>query len=68
MLVIRGDEVLLGRQPTWPANRYSALAGFVSPGEAIEEAVLREVEEESRHPRPESAVRRLAAAGRSRPR
>jgi NAD+ diphosphatase len=47
MLVIRGEEVLLGRQPAWPEHRYSALAGFVSPGESIEAAVLREVEEES---------------------
>ena len=47
MLVIRGDEVLLGRQPTWPPGRYSALAGFVEPGESLEEAVAREVFEES---------------------
>ena len=47
MLVVRGDEVLLGRQPTWPPGRYSALAGFVEPGESLEEAVLREVHEET---------------------
>jgi NAD+ diphosphatase len=47
MLVTRGDEVLLGRQPSWPAGRYSALAGFVEPGESLEEAVAREVREES---------------------
>jgi NAD+ diphosphatase len=47
MLVSRGDEVLLGRQPSWPADRYSALAGFVEPGESLEEAVAREVLEES---------------------
>jgi len=47
MLVLRGDEVLLGRQPSWPADRYSALAGFVEPGESLEEAVAREVLEES---------------------
>jgi NAD+ diphosphatase len=47
MLVTRGDEVLLGRQPSWPAGRYSALAGFVEPGESLEEAVAREVLEES---------------------
>lgn len=41
------DRVLLGRQPSWPAGRYSALAGFVEPGEALEEAVAREVREES---------------------
>ena len=48
MLVIDGrDRVLLGRQPTWPAGRYSALAGFVEPGEALEAAVAREVFEET---------------------
>jgi NAD+ diphosphatase len=48
MLVVRGDEVLLGRQPTWPPGRYSALAGFVEPGESLEEAVAREVREEAK--------------------
>jgi NAD+ diphosphatase len=48
MIVLRGDEVLLGRQPTWPPGRYSALAGFVEPGESLEEAVAREVREEAR--------------------
>jgi NAD+ diphosphatase len=47
MLVLRGDDVLLGRQATWPFGRYSALAGFVEPGESLEEAVAREVLEES---------------------
>jgi NAD+ diphosphatase len=47
MLVTNGDRVLLGRQPTWPAGRYSALAGFVEPGESLEEAVAREVREEA---------------------
>jgi NAD+ diphosphatase len=47
MLVEDGDRLLLGRQPSWPAGRYSALAGFVEPGESLEEAVLREVLEES---------------------
>ena len=47
MLVLRGDEVLLGRQASWPPDRYSALAGFVEPGESLEEAVAREVLEES---------------------
>jgi len=41
------DRVLLGRQPTWPAGRYSALAGFVEPGESLEAAVAREVHEEA---------------------
>ena len=49
MLVVDGerDRVLLGRQPSWPAGRYSALAGFVEPGESLEDAVAREVLEES---------------------
>jgi NAD+ diphosphatase len=48
MLVADGAErVLLGRQPSWPAGRYSALAGFVEPGEALEAAVAREVREEA---------------------
>ncbi len=47
MLVSRDDEVLLGRQASWPAGRFSALAGFVEPGESLEEAVAREVHEES---------------------
>jgi NAD+ diphosphatase len=47
MLVIDGDRVLLGRQPQFPAGFYSALAGFLEPGETIEEAVRREVLEES---------------------
>ena len=47
MLVTRGDDVLLGRQASWPPQRFSALAGFVEPGESLEEAVAREVLEES---------------------
>jgi len=47
MLVLDGDRVLLGRQATWPPGRYSALAGFVEPGESLEEAVAREVLEET---------------------
>ena len=49
MLVVDGerDRVLLGRQAVWPAGRYSALAGFVEPGESLEDAVAREVREES---------------------
>jgi NAD+ diphosphatase len=47
MLVTDGDRVLLGRQAVWPPRRYSALAGFVEPGESLEEAVAREVREES---------------------
>ncbi|WP_017931297.1 NAD(+) diphosphatase [Robiginitomaculum antarcticum] len=47
MLVEHGDQVLLGRGATWPEGAYSALAGFVSPGETMEEAVRREVWEET---------------------
>jgi NAD+ diphosphatase len=42
-----GDRCLLGRQPVWPPDRYSTLAGFVEPGESLEQAVAREIEEES---------------------
>ncbi len=47
MLVYDGaDRCVLGRGPTWPAGRYSVLAGFVEPGESAEQAVAREVAEE----------------------
>jgi NAD+ diphosphatase len=47
MLVESHGRLLLGRRAGWPDPRYSVLAGFVSPGESAEEAVLREVREES---------------------
>ena len=47
MLAEHDGRVLLGRDKGWPTGRYSALAGFVEPGEAIEEAVAREVLEEA---------------------
>lgn len=47
MLVEHDGHLLLGRQPRFPPRRFSALAGFVEPGESIEEAVLREVQEEA---------------------
>ena len=47
MLVEHDGNVLLGRQPRFPPQSYSALAGFVEPGESIEEAVAREVLEEA---------------------
>ncbi len=47
MLVTAGDACLLGRQAAWPPGMYSTLAGFVEPGESLEEAVAREVFEES---------------------
>ena len=46
MLVTSGDRALLGRQRDWPTGRHSTLAGFVEPGESLEEAVAREVMEE----------------------
>lgn len=47
MLVEQEGKLLLGRQPRFPERRYSALAGFVEPGESLEEAVAREVLEEA---------------------
>jgi NAD+ diphosphatase len=47
MTVEHDDRMLLGRRAGWPAGRLSVLAGFVSPGESAEEAVTREVQEES---------------------
>ncbi len=40
------DRALLGHSPAWPDDRYSTLAGFVEPGESLEDAVRREVAEE----------------------
>jgi NAD+ diphosphatase len=42
-----GDRCVLGRQAIWPAGRFSTLAGFVEPGESAEQAVVREVMEET---------------------
>ena len=47
MLVEHDSKLLLGRQVMWPKGRYSALAGFMEPGESIEETVAREVFEEA---------------------
>lgn len=47
MLAIDGDRCLLGRQPRFATGMYSALAGFVEPGETIEDAVRREIQEEA---------------------
>jgi NAD+ diphosphatase len=47
VLVSDGERALLGRQASWPARRYSTIAGFVEPGESLEDAVAREVEEET---------------------
>ncbi len=48
MLAVREDQCLLGRQSAWPAGMFSALAGFLEPGESIEEACARELFEEAR--------------------
>ncbi|MET0327740.1 MAG: NAD(+) diphosphatase [Luteimonas sp.] len=45
--VTDGARLLLGRQAAWPEGRYSTLAGFVEPGETLEQTVAREVFEES---------------------
>jgi len=47
MLVTRGAYCLIGRQARFPEGMYSALAGFVEPGESVEAAVRREVHEEA---------------------
>lgn len=47
MLAEHDGRVLLGRQPQFPERRYSALAGFIEPGEAMEDAVIRELHEEA---------------------
>ncbi len=47
MVTEYGDRCLLGRQAGWPGRMHSCLAGFVEPGESAEEAVVREVREES---------------------
>jgi NAD+ diphosphatase len=47
MLVEHDGRALLGRQASWPRGQYSVLAGFVGPGESVEEAVIREVKEEA---------------------
>lgn len=47
VLVSDGERALLGRQAIWPVGRYSTIAGFVEPGESLEDAVTREVAEEA---------------------
>ena len=47
MLVTDGERALLGRQAAWPPLRYSTIAGFVEPGESLEDAIAREVMEET---------------------
>ena len=47
MLPVLGDRCCIGRQARWPRGMYSAFAGFVEPGESLEEACAREVKEET---------------------
>ncbi len=47
VLVSDDGRALLGRQASWPPGRYSTIAGFVEPGESLEDAVTREVSEET---------------------
>jgi NAD+ diphosphatase len=47
VLVSDAERALLGRQAAWPVGRYSTIAGFVEPGESLEDAVAREVLEET---------------------
>lgn len=47
VLVADGERCLLGRQSSWPEGRYSTIAGFVEPGESLEDAVRRETYEET---------------------
>ena len=47
MLVHDNDRCLLGRQTQWPEHRFSTIAGFVEPGESLEDAIRREVHEET---------------------
>jgi NAD+ diphosphatase len=47
MLPLFGEECLIGRSPRFPEGVYSAFAGFVEPGETVEEAVMRELKEEA---------------------
>lgn len=46
ILVTHGRKLLLARKPIWPDGRFSALAGFVEPGETLEDTVIRETREE----------------------
>jgi NAD+ diphosphatase len=47
VLIHDGERALLGRQAAWPPGRYSTIAGFVEPGESLEDAVIREAREET---------------------
>ncbi|GJQ10338.1 hypothetical protein GpartN1_g2129.t1 [Galdieria partita] len=45
--VVKDDHLLMGRQSSWPLGRYSVIAGFMEHGESIEDAIYREVKEET---------------------
>ncbi|QYI99374.1 NAD(+) diphosphatase [Thalassovita mediterranea] len=47
MLAVKGDKCLLGRQKMWPKGMWSCLAGFIEPGETLEQGAAREVHEEA---------------------
>ena len=47
MLAVCGERCLVGRQAAWPKGMWSALAGFLEPGESAEEACARELKEEA---------------------
>jgi NAD+ diphosphatase len=47
VLIHDGQRALLGRQASWPPGRFSTIAGFVEPGESLEDAVVREAREET---------------------
>jgi NAD+ diphosphatase len=47
MVPFHGDRCMLGRQEAWPKGMFSALAGFLEPGETLEEACARELHEEA---------------------
>ena len=66
MMVTDGDRALLGRQAAWPEGRYSTLAGFVDPGESLEEAVIREVRRGDRRARQRRRPTSATSRGRSR--
>ena len=60
------ERALLGRSPLWPEGRYSTLAGFVEPGETMEDAVRREVSEETGVDRRRGRATSAASRGRCR--
>ena len=68
VLVTRGRELLLARAPRFPPGMYSALAGFVEPGETIEDCIRREVREEVGIEVTDIRLLRAASRGRFRTR